>query len=133
MKTFLVLLFVIPLAGCSPNVNDYQQVLDSYAKNAVSAELGRWLEGAALEDANQSQELLASLGWTQVGSSNFSQTRLMANNRVISCLDVSGVGFVDAAGLPVELDRDTPRLLMQIEFSSEPPLKLQYVEQVGSC
>lgn len=133
MKTFLLLLLTIPLVGCSPNTNQYQQVLDSYAKNAESGDLGEWLEGAALYEANQSQELIESLGWTQVGNSNFSQTRLMSKNRVVSCLDVSGVSFVDSAGLPVELERSTPRLLMQIEFSAEQPLKLQYVEQVGSC
>jgi hypothetical protein len=133
MKTLALLLLTLPLAGCSPAISDYQQVLDSYAQNAQSGELAQWLEGAALHDANQSQELLSSLGWKQVGTSRFLETRLISGTRVVSCLDVSGVSFVDSAGVSVELEREAPRLLMQIEFSDTSPTKLQLVEQVGTC
>lgn len=126
-------MLTLPLAGCSPSISEYQQVLDAYASNAQSMELGQWLEGAALHEATQSQELLLSLGWQQVGSSRFSETRLVASNRALSCLDVSDVSFIDAAGEPVEISRQTPRLLMEIEFSEGLPLRLQQLEQVGSC
>ena len=133
MKTFALLILTLPLAGCSPAISDYQQVLDSYAQNAQSGEIAQWLEGAALHDANQSQELLSSLGWKQVGTSRFLETRFISDSRVVSCLDVSDVSFVDSAGESVELEREVPRLIMQIDFSEGSPLKLQFVEQVGTC
>jgi hypothetical protein len=133
MKTLALLLLTISLASCSPAISDYQRVLDSYAQNAQSGELAQWLEGAALHDANQSQELLSSLGWKQVGTSRFLETRFISDSRVVSCLDVSDVSFVDSAGESVELEREVPRLLMQIDFSEGSPLKLQFVEQVGTC
>jgi hypothetical protein len=133
MKTFVLILLLLPLTGCSPAISDYQQVLDSYAQNAQSGELEQWLEGAALHEANQSQELLSNLGWKQVGSSRFSETRSISDTRVVSCLDVSEIRFVDSAGELLELERAAPRLLMQIDFSANSPLKIQFVEKVGSC
>lgn len=133
MKTLSTLIAAMLLGGCTPAVAQYQEVLDAYSANASSLELEPWLAGSALHQANQSRQLLIDLGWQQSGRSEFTGTSVKAEFLVLSCLDVSEVSFVDSAGLEVDLERSESRLLMQIQFTKQEPLKLLSIEQVGTC
>lgn len=128
-----ILYLPLLLAGCTPQVDTYQSVLDSYAATAFQGDLGASLTGAALYQASQSRAVVVELGWTQVGISQFEETRLLEADKVLSCLDISEVSFVDASGEGVLLERETERVLMEIEFSkSNPPLVAQ-MQEVGQC
>jgi hypothetical protein len=128
-----LLLAPLLLTGCVSPVEPYQQVLDRYSHTAFDGDLSLALTGAALEQASQSRALLTELGWRQLGKSRFEQTRLVDQYRVSTCLDVSGVGFVDAAGVPVALDRKHDRMLMELEFSKTNPPLVAIMKEVGRC
>lgn len=130
MKLILILLL---LTGCTPSIDSYQFALDSYSETAFRGELETSLTGAALHQAAQSREVAIELGWTQVGKSQFRQTTLLGESKVLSCLDVSGVGFVDAAGVPVMLERDAERILMEVEFADLTPPLIANMKEVGQC
>lgn len=133
MKTLSTLIAAMLLGGCTPAVAQYQEVLDAYSANASSSDLEPWLAGSALHQAAESRQLLETLGWQQLGLTEFTETSVKAESLVLSCLDVSDVSFVDSAGLEVDLHRAESRLLMQIQFTKQEPLKLLSIEQVGTC
>lgn len=121
------------LTACAPATAPYQAVLDSYASSAFQGDLQATLTGAALHDASESRRLLVELGWTQVGVSRFEQTQLASDNRAISCLDVSGVRFIDSAGSEVSLRRERDRILMEVDFTESQPPLVARMQEVGSC
>ena len=129
----LILFPLLLLTGCTSSVEIYQSALDSYAETAFRGELEGSLTGAALFQASQSRGVVAELGWTQIGKSQFEETRLMGENTVLSCLDVSGVSFVDAAGVSVLLERNVERILMEVEFSKSNPPLVSNMKEVGQC
>lgn len=121
------------LAGCTQSELAHQRVLDEYATSAFSGDLSLTLTGSALAQASQSRALLVEMGWTQLGASRFEQTRQLGDSRVSSCLDVSGVQFVDALGSVVSVSRSTDRLLMQVEFTNSQPPLIADIREVGKC
>lgn len=129
----LILFPLLLLTGCTPSIEPYQAALDSYADTAFRGELEASLTGAALYQASQSRGVVMELGWTQVGNSQFEETRLLEENAVLSCLDVSGVSFVDAAGASILLERDAERILMKVEFSGSNPPLVANMKKVGQC
>jgi hypothetical protein len=129
----LILFPLLLLTGCTSSVEIYQSALDSYAETAFRGELEASLTGAALFQASQSRAVVAEMGWTQVGKSQFEETRLVEETTVLSCLDVSGVSFVDAAGVAVLLERNAERILMEVEFSKSNPPLVANMKEVGQC
>lgn len=129
----LILFPLLLLTGCAPSIGEYQAVLDSYSETAFRGDLETSLTGAALYQASQSRGVVVELGWTQVGLSRFEETRLLGESKVLSCLDVSGVSFVDATGVAVILDRDSERILMEVEFTESNPPLVANMEEVGKC
>lgn len=130
MKMILILLM---LTGCTPSIDSYQIALDSYSETAFRGDLEASLTGAALHQASQSRGVVIELGWTQVGKSQFGETSLQSENKVLSCLDVSGVSFVDSAGVAVMLERVADRILMEVEFSDSNPPLIANMKEVGRC
>lgn len=129
----LVLLLPLLLAGCAPQVDAYQSVLDSYAATAFQGDLASSLTGAALYQAAQSRSVARELGWTQIGTTRFKETKILQDEKVLSCLDVSEVSFVDAAGVAISLERDAERILMEIEFSKSNPPLVASMKEIGQC
>lgn len=110
------LLLLLLLTGCTGSTQSAESVLNSYALAAANkADLTQYLSGAALDSAQQSQDLLAELGLVGYGSSHFSMTKPIGSNRYQSCLDVSATSFRDASGVELELDR-IERQLVEVEF-----------------
>lgn len=129
----LILFPLLLVTGCTASIDPYQAVLDSYAESAFHGELEESLKGAALHQASESRQVVLELGWTQVGISKFDKTRLLSENTVLSCLDISSVSFVDSAGVAVSLERDPERILMEIEFSKSTPPLVANMKEVGQC
>jgi hypothetical protein len=129
---FLVLVSLL-LAGCSSPIELYQHALDEYSAASAEGNLRLTLTGSALHSASQSQQFLKELGWTQLGQSKFEQTQLVGEGLVTSCLDVSGISFIDSSGVPVAIDRGSNRLLMEIEFSKTHPPLVSQMQEVGKC
>lgn len=127
------LLLPLLLVACTPGVGEYQETLDGYASSAFEGNLASTLQGAALHQAVQSRSLLSELGWTQVGQSRFVDTRVTQPDTVISCLDVSEVSFLDAAGNAVSLERQQDRILMELQFSKSSPPLVTNMQEVGEC
>ena len=129
-----VLIFLtLFLAGCTPSIDSYQQTLDAYSEAAFRGDLEASLTGAALHQASQSRAVVGELGWTQVGTSRFEETKLLDSNKVSSCLDVSGVSFLDSSGVAISLERSVDRILMEIEFSKSNPPLVASMKEVGQC
>lgn len=128
----LILFLPLLLAGCTSEIESYQSVLDSYAATASQGDLEASLTGAALHQASQSRSVVEELGWTQVGTSQFKETRIL-EEKVLSCLDVSEVSFIDAAGVAISLERDAERILMEIEFSKSNPPLVSQMKEIGQC
>lgn len=124
ISIFLLLL----LAGCTGPVQSAESVLNSYALAAANrADFTAYLSGAALESAQQSEDLLSELGLVSYGSSYFSMTKLIGSHRYQSCLDVSATSFRDANGLELELDR-IERQLVVVDFVGD---KVSNLELLG--
>ena len=128
----IIALMPLMLTACTPNLVSYQASLDSYAKSAFDGDLNTSLTGAALHQASESRALLTELGWTQLGVSRFEQTKDSGPNKVLSCLDVSDVRFVDASGSAIQIER-SDRILMEIEFSNSNPPLIANMEEAGLC
>jgi len=128
---FLIFLPLL-LAGCASS-DQHQALLDDYAATAASGDLSQTLTGAALFEAQQSQRLLAQLGWRQEGVSRFTNLQGLGEGVFSSCLDISAVRFFDQQNQPVEIDRSNERLLMRITFDSGPTSKIALLEEVGLC
>lgn len=128
-------IFLLPLllTSCASPIEPFESALNSYAAAAFQGELSSTLTGSALHEAKQSRDLLLELGWSQIGVSRFENTRLVGDRKVVSCLDVSGVSFVDSAGAAVSLARQSDRLLMQVEFSGSNPPLVSRMQEVGTC
>ncbi len=131
MKSTLVLPLL--LSGCASEVSQYQLVLDQYAQSASNGHLQTTLTGSALRQAMESQKLLVELGWQQLGSSSFTETRISGANQVVSCLDVSSVQFFDSQGEEVTIDRPIQKLLMQVDFTPSTPKLISQIQEVGRC
>lgn len=121
------------MTACTPSIDPFQSALDSYTESAFRGNLEASLTGAALHQAMESRALLNELGWTQVGRSSFQDSQLVAEARVISCLDVSEVSFLDSSGAEVEISRKSDRVLMEIEFSKSNPPLVASIREVGGC
>jgi len=129
----VLLIPILLLAGCTPPLDTYQRALDTYATNASDGDLESTLTGSALQTAKQSQDLLREIGWIQVGKSRFEDTKLAGESTVVSCLDVSGVSFIDVSGRAISPQQRDDRLLMQIEFSKSNPPLIADLREVGEC
>lgn len=115
MKFFRVVP-VLVLLGCS-SVEPAEKVLNDYAAVAMEQSLlPHHLTGSALISARETADLIQSLGLRASGSSHFSHTKKVWDNRFESCLDVSATQFFDASGVPVFLDR-IERQLVLVSFS----------------
>jgi hypothetical protein len=131
MKILLVLILL--LAGCASPLSDYQSALDGYAKVSAVGDLTPYLVGSALQSGVQSQQLLKDMGWRQRGTAQFGELRLSGPGEALSCLDVSGVYFEDAANQIIELDRPANSLLMRIHFDQERNPRITMIQEVGVC
>lgn len=129
----IIALLPLILTACAPSLNAYQTSLDSYAKSAFEGDLSTSLTGAALHQASESRAVLTELGWTQLGVSRFEQTKDSGPSKVLSCLDVSDVRFVDASGSAIQIERSSDRILMEIEFSNSNPPLIANMEEAGLC
>lgn len=109
----ILVLVVLLLSGCAGQQISVEKSLNDYALAAANQQdLSRYLSGAALRSAEQSQQLLRELGLRSYGSSRFSQTKAVSNTSFQSCLDVSGTSFRDLSGEQVLLERLERQLVM---------------------
>lgn len=131
MRILLISLFF--LTGCVSEADRYQQVLVQYSEAAGQGDLSLLLTGSALHYATQSRDFLTALGWSQRGSSSFTQTQVVGKDRVLSCLDVSGVEFFDSAGERVTPVRSETRILMDVLFTDSNPPKITQLQEAGKC
>lgn len=109
---------LVLLAGCAV-VSDSSKVqtqLDGYAAAAATGiGLEKFLAGAALESANQSAELMQSLGYRQVGLARFELASAEAGFAK-GCLDLSSVSVVDAGGALVTSPQ-TQRIGFSVDYN----------------
>lgn len=129
---YLIPLIIFGLVGCAMEDEQIQlqQKLDSYAENAA---LGRNLElflvGQALESAEQSAELMRSLGYQQKGVAKI-RVDSAADGLGSGCLDLTAVRVVNPEGELVAIQR-TDRL--GFTFSYRADLLIEHIELSGSC
>lgn len=138
-----IILILLALAGCAQNsadsnskilVEQIETALDGYATE-VSSKAPRFelfLEQGALESANQTQELVASMGLVQLGQSYFSQTRLISADQFETCLDVSGTSFVYENGDYFPIGERLERQLVRAQFVERlSAVKISLLQMVG--
>lgn len=114
-----ILLSALLLTSCASPELLAERSLNKYANVASDPiEVSNHLTGEALESALQTIELMAELGLSPRGQSQFSQTLITGDGLFRSCLDVSGTSFVYQDGSPVFLDR-IDRQLVEVSFEDE--------------
>ena len=114
----ILLLITLLLSGCTTSATSAEQSLNKYALAAANGyEFDELLVGQALESALETRELIATLGLESFGSSRFSQTKSIGQDRFSSCLDVSATSFRDANGEQLLLDR-LERQLVLVKFEN---------------
>lgn len=101
------LLFIaLVLSGCTSQAEVVESQLNGYAlASSRGADLTFWLTGNALESSLKSSVLVQERGLTSYGSSRFSQTKQIAEDKFESCLDVSGSQFRGASGEVLKIAR----------------------------
>ena len=115
----VLLLIVLVLSGCTSQAEVVESQLNGYALASSRGEdLTSWLTGNALESSLKSSALVQELGLTGYGSSRFSETRQLAQDRFESCLDVSGTQFRDSNGENLEVAR-LERQLVEISLQGD--------------
>ncbi|MEY4990781.1 MAG: hypothetical protein RIS08_1007 [Actinomycetota bacterium] len=128
----LLLLLVLLLSGCSGSAES--KLIDSYLADSAAGKQSHALTGRALIAQQRALALVSALGWSQSGSAKYSDLEVIEGGVVRFCLDVSEVGFMDAAGNQVELSRPVEKLLMSSKFVSVgQELRIENLEEVGRC
>ena len=112
---FLILATLL-LASCTSQATLAEQRLNAYAEVATAAaELPNHLTGSALVSGLETVALVEGLGLRPFGTSNFSNTKFLAEGLYGSCLDVSETSFIDSNGLPLSLLR-IDRQMVEVAF-----------------
>jgi hypothetical protein len=123
-----ILLILVLLSGCAQSAPE--ATLNRYASLAANGDLSEVLVGSALAQAEKSREFLRSQQLVQAGLPAFVATARQKDGTLLSCLDVSGVEFLDASGAPKSFARTSDRVLLRVEFAGD---KIASLEEAGTC
>lgn len=131
MKYFVPIL-VFGLVGCvmDDESSQLQAKLNSYAENAAQGkDLELFLTGEALQSAQQSSDLMRSLGYRQLGVAKITVERVQGGQG-LGCMDLAQVRIVDPSGEIVPVERPDR---VGFIFDYRQDLLIERIELSGSC